>query len=133
MIEPRRLAPSLPVRHHHPLVGRPLAVNIRRCLKSGRKIGMTGENQQPASLTATALPPVRNEVWYTDGVVVLRKSALDIGIYAPCAVCLFFKLDQYQEILMSISTTKIQSKNESACKPCKLCLRRGVAAEGLRK
>jgi hypothetical protein len=31
---------------------------------------------------------------------------------SPCAVCLFFKLDQYQEILMSISTTRLKEKQQ---------------------
>jgi hypothetical protein len=57
---------------------------------------------------------IRSLVCYIDFVVVLRKFTLDIGICAslpsPCAVCLFFKLDQYQEILMSISTTQIIKK-----------------------
>lgn len=64
---------------------------------------------------------IRSLVCYIDFVVVLRKFTLDIGICAllpsPCAVCLFFKLDQYQEILMSISTTQFIKKTLERSEP----------------
>jgi hypothetical protein len=69
---------------------------------------------QPWAYLGTAQPGIRSDVCYIEGELVLRKFTLDIRICvlppSPRAVCLFFKLDQYQEILMSISTTKSNGK-----------------------
>jgi hypothetical protein len=64
---------------------------------------------------------IRSGVWYIERVVVLSKfysrhQDLRVASFSLCRLFVF-KLDQYQEILMSISTPKSKSKTIALARP----------------